>query len=341
MSEPYAPLYRKLFERYKEEILKFRLRPGQRVFSIAQLQRKHGVARETAKRVLNLLAEEGYIVKLQGKGSFVADLRPKQQIWGLVFPFFSVQYEELIVEVSRRARGRGRELRYFCDYNSYEEELRLVAMMLQERYEGVVVIPTMDESRTWEFYSRISPLESPVVLLDHTMTSNDFPFVVQSYDLGVVRAVTYLLDRTDGGLAFIENEVWAGRNMVLELMRETYLDLMRRKRPGRDPLVLRRADLASIDTLIARGVSGLFCCDDICAIQAIGRLKQRGAEVPRDCHVVSYGNTDLSRFFTPAISSVDPHNAEMADLLSQVLSSDTGQPLVQHVVQPELVVRET
>jgi DNA-binding LacI/PurR family transcriptional regulator len=341
MTEPYAPLYRKLFDRYKDDILNFRLRPGQRVFSISQLQRKHGVARETAKRVLNLLAEEGYIVKLQGKGSFVADLRPKQKIWGLVFPFFSVQYEELIVEVSRRAHAQGCELRHYCDYNSYEEELRLVAVMLKERYEGVVVIPTMDESRTWEFYSRLSPMESPVVLLDHTMTSNDFPFVVQSYDLGVVRAVTYLLDNTEGGLAFIENEVWAGRNMVLELMRETYLDLVRRKRPEFEPLVLRRADLVSIDAILARGVSGLFCCDDICAIQAIGRLKQHGAEVPRDCHVVSYGNTDLSRFFTPPISSVDPHHAEMAAVLSDVLTSDAGQALRQHVVQPELVVRGT
>jgi len=338
------PIYRRLFDLYRDDILSFRLQPGQRIDSISEMQARHHVARDTAKRVLNLLAAQGYIIQRPGKGSFVADLRPKQKVWGLVFPFYSIQYEDLIFQVASRAASIGREVRHFCGYNSYEEEIRLVGTMLKERFEAVVVIPTLDESKTWPFYSRLSPMDSPVVLLDHTMTCNDFTFVVQSYDMGVVRALHYLLDQKDGGIAFVENELWAGRNMVLEVMRETYLYLMRQRQRRFEPLILPRASFIRAGELHRRGITGVFCCDDSSAIQVIGRLKEEGVRIPEDVNVVSYGNTDLGRFFTPPITSVDPHNAEMASVLAEILHPDTedqGADKRQYVVHPELVIRGT
>jgi DNA-binding LacI/PurR family transcriptional regulator len=274
----------------------------------------------------------------------VADLRPKQPIWGLVYPFYSVQYENLLRRVLERAEAQGRTLNHFCDYNNWEDEVRLVGMMLKEHYEAIVVIPTLDESRTWSFYGRLSPLNTSVVLLDHTMSMHDFPYVVQSYDLGVVRAINHLYERKPGGIAFVENELWSGRNMVLEVMRETYLGLMRKKCPDFDPLLMRGASGIRGSELRARGVTGILCCDDITAIQTIGRLKEQGTAVPDDFGVVSYGNTELGRYFTPAITSVDPHNEEMAAVLAEIIEQSTrgtGHELRQHVVQPDLVVRDT
>jgi len=336
------PIYQQLFDHYKDQILRSHLHPGQRIDSIAEIQRRHGVARETAKRVLSLLAEEGFIVQFRGKGSFVADLGPKKKVWGLVFPFFSIQYEDLILKITSHATALGRELHPFCDHNDYSEEIRLVGNMLNERYEAVLVIPTMDESKTWDFYARLSPQAPPVVLLDHTMTCNDFPFVIQSYDMGVTQAISYLTDRKRGGVAFIENEAWSGRNMVLDLMRWTYVDLMSARRPGYEPVVLPSASQVNVMDLRKSGITGIFCCDDASAIRTIGRIKEQGGEVPRDFNVVSYGNTDLSRFFSPAISSVDPKNFEMAAVLAGLLQPEGRLPSnTRHVTRPELVVRET
>lgn len=340
----FVPIYKQLLEKYKEDIISGRLSPGDRIDSISTIQKKHSVARETAKRVLSLLAKEGYIFQLRGKGSFVADLGPKKKVWGLVFPFYSIQYEDLINELYHRASEVGREVHAFCDYNNCEEEIRIVERMLKERYEAVAVIPTLDESRTWSFYSDLLPHYPKLVLLDHTMTSNDFSFVVQSYDLGVARAINYLLSRQSGGVAFIENEVWAGRNMVLELMRWTYMELMRTRRPDHEIVILPRANMVNANEFREKNITGIFCCDDTSAIQTIGRLKSQGAAIPGEFHIVSYGNTDLSRFFTPAISSVDPHNAEMAAILTDFLKdplSDNPERKLQHVISPELVLRDT
>ncbi|MBI5093468.1 MAG: substrate-binding domain-containing protein [Candidatus Hydrogenedentes bacterium] len=341
--ETHAPIYQRLFERFREDITAFRLPPGAQIDSITELQSKYRVGRETAKRVLGMLADEGYIVQLRGKGSFVADLRPRQKVWGLIFPFYSIQYEELITEITGHATAHGRTLQHFCNYNSYEEEIRLVSKMLRERYEAVVVIPTLDESKTWNsFYSRLPTAESSVVLLDHTMISSDFRFVVQSYDLGVTRALQYLLEQKPGGVAFVENELWAGRNMVLELMRGTCLEHLRVNRPDPPPLLLSRASLIHADLLRRHGITGVFCCDDTSAIQVIGQLREQGMPIPGEVNVVSYGNTGLARYFSPPITSVDPHNREMASILSDLLTGNNRKPSErQFVVQPELIVRGT
>ncbi len=336
------PIYQRLFERYREEIFAFRIAPGERIDSINEMERKYQVGRETAKRVLGMLADAGYIVQRRGKGSFVADVRPRQKVLGLVLPHYSMQYEELLLELTQRVQARGRTLHHSCHYNDFEEEMRLVGKMLHERYEAVAVIPTLDESQTWKrFYSKLPLVENSVVLLNHTMTSNDFRYVIQSYDLGVTRAMHYMFEHKPGAIVFIENEMWPGRNMVLELMRGTYLEIMRTRRPGDEPLVLSRAAAVDWPALRARGVTGIFCCDDLCAAQTIGRLKEQGARVPEDVHIVSYGNTELARFFTPAITSVDPHNAEMAATLCDMLYAQPTANGVQHVIQPDLVVRAT
>lgn len=338
------PIYEQLVTRYREDILTHRLQPGDRVDSISRIQKKHGVARDTAKRVLNILEREGFVIQRRGKGSFVTDLRPVQKVWGVVIPFFSVQYEDLLSRLVRLATPTGREVRRYYDYNNWEEEVRLVSMMQAERYEAIIVIPTLDESRTWDFYARCSPKDSVVVLFDHTMTYRDFTFVVQSYDLGVVRAMEYLLDRKPGGVAFVKNEGWSGRNMVLELMVETYRMVLRGKRPDTESTILERASEVDAEDLRNRGVTGIFCCDDVSAIQIAGRLREQGMTIPDEMHLVSYGNTDLARFFTPALTSVDPHNEEMASHLIEILASEAGETprqIRQYVVQPELVIRET
>ena len=342
-SDAHSPIYKRLYERFREDIVSFRLPPDTQIDSITEIEKKYRVGRETAKRVLSMLANDGYIVQLRGKGSFVADLRPRQKIWGLIFPFYSIQYEELITEIAGHATAQGRALQHFCNYNSYEEELRLVSKMLRERFEAVVVIPTLDESKTWDsFYSNLRTSECSVVFLDHTMTSSNYRYVVQSYDLGVTRALQYLLERKPGGVAFVENEVWAGRNMVLELMRETYLKHLRMNRPEPPPLLLPRASLVRAELLREHGITGVFCCDDTSAIQTIGRLREQGMRIPEEVNVVSYGNTCLARFFVPAITSVDPHNREMATLLSALLDGNNAkQAERQFVVQPELVIRGT
>ena len=49
------------------------LPPGARMPSITTLMQEHGVARNTARRALGILADEGLVVIVHGWGSFVRE----------------------------------------------------------------------------------------------------------------------------------------------------------------------------------------------------------------------------------------------------------------------------
>ncbi|MCS6779802.1 MAG: histidine utilization repressor [Geminicoccaceae bacterium] len=70
-----TPLYRRIMEAIRAEIAEGRLPPGARVPSEHELVRRFGVARMTANRALNELAQEGLIVRTAGSGTYVAERR--------------------------------------------------------------------------------------------------------------------------------------------------------------------------------------------------------------------------------------------------------------------------
>ena len=340
----FVPIYQQLIEQYKEAILSQQLLPGARIDSINEIQNRYSVSRETAKNVLKALSEEGLIIKKPGKGSFISDLGPKQKKWVVIVPFFSAQIEQLIFHLRQEVSKIGRELEHFVDYNSWQEEIRLVGMMINERYEAVIVIPTFDESQTATFYKRLQTGGTIVTLLDHTMVGSSFSYVIQSYDLGVRRGVQYLLNRCSGSVAFVKNNIWLGRNMVQEVMEDRYKTTLKNEASNRNSYLIDDVNSITKGFIDRNNITGFFCCDDTDAIRIVGRFKEWGIEIKNNFALVSYGNTDLARYFTPAITSINPHYEEMAAISAEIIQNQLkgiDVTFSQHVLQPEIIERET
>ncbi len=75
MSRRAVPRYRQLKDAILARISAGDLKPRDRVPSENELVEAHGVSRMTANRALRELHEEGYVERVAGRGTFVADLR--------------------------------------------------------------------------------------------------------------------------------------------------------------------------------------------------------------------------------------------------------------------------
>lgn len=73
-------LYARLRDTLRAEILDGRLAPGAQLPSENELSTQHGVSRITVRQALGDLQNAGLIVKLQGKGAFVAPPRASQDL---------------------------------------------------------------------------------------------------------------------------------------------------------------------------------------------------------------------------------------------------------------------
>lgn len=67
-----TPLYLQLKNKIKKEIRSGVLKPGDKIPSETQMQKEYGMSRVTVRNAMAELEVEGYIIKVQGKGSFVA-----------------------------------------------------------------------------------------------------------------------------------------------------------------------------------------------------------------------------------------------------------------------------
>jgi len=337
-----VPVYQKLVDFYKQKINKQELPPDSKMDSIVRIMQRHSVSRDTAKRVLTELSEAGYIRKIVGKGSFVTSSTEVQKIWGMVIPFYSSNIEELIRNLKVEADKSGNEFIYFLTYNNPEEEKRLVTEMVLKGYEAVIVIPNYNETLTADYYRHLIPGNTTIVLVDNTMAGSYFKYVVQSYDLGVARAIEYLTSQNNGNLLLVKNEDWRGRNLLFELMDRTFSDAIQSNYPERNSFSINNARELNYRFLIQKKIGGILCCTDTDSIRVLGRIKKWKVKIPSEISLVSYGNTELSEYFEPPITSLDCQYPEMANKTAELIAKGKNSGLLeQHIVNPKIIVRRT
>lgn len=66
-----VPMYQQLADTIKEQILNGELQDSDKLMTEAELGEKYHVSRITVRKAINILAEDGYVMKKQGIGTFV------------------------------------------------------------------------------------------------------------------------------------------------------------------------------------------------------------------------------------------------------------------------------
>jgi GntR family transcriptional regulator len=67
-----TPLYRQLADILREMITSGQLEPRSLLPSESHLQQEHGVSRGTVRTAMGILRDEGLVVTISGRGTFVA-----------------------------------------------------------------------------------------------------------------------------------------------------------------------------------------------------------------------------------------------------------------------------
>lgn len=75
-----VPIYEQIRDAIREEILKEKLKAGEKLPSVRALARELSISILTVKKAYDELEKEGFIVSKQGLGTFVGDDDPKLRI---------------------------------------------------------------------------------------------------------------------------------------------------------------------------------------------------------------------------------------------------------------------
>lgn len=77
--DEHKPLYLQIKEAILQQIKEKELVAGDKLLSEAQFQKSFHVSRITVRKAIDELVEEGYLTRLQGKGTFVKNQNQEMQ----------------------------------------------------------------------------------------------------------------------------------------------------------------------------------------------------------------------------------------------------------------------
>ncbi|MEK3854900.1 GntR family transcriptional regulator [Cytobacillus sp. FSL H8-0458] len=103
-NDSVIPLYHQLKERLKQSIDNGLWKTGDQIPSENQLMKEYKVSRNTAKKAIEELVQEGLLYRIQGKGTFVTKPKLEQSLMGLysfskVFKEKGMEPKDIILEV--------------------------------------------------------------------------------------------------------------------------------------------------------------------------------------------------------------------------------------------------
>ncbi len=207
MDAPF--LYQEICAQLAEEIRSGKRLPGDRVETERELAEKHNVSRITSKRALNLLEEEGLVVRRRGLGTFVISpaekgsklLIPRQSFMlkentdkrlGLIMEDLGETYAlSLFYEIDRQATQAGFQLCLSVSYGDQIKERTALHQLLALNVQGIIIMPAHGRYYNSDLL-RLVLDHFPVVIIDRPLNGIPAPCVYTD-NLKASSALTELL----------------------------------------------------------------------------------------------------------------------------------------------------
>lgn len=213
------PLYKQIQHHIKQQIISGELRPHDRVPSEQELMDQFRVSKITVKNALLGLADEGIVVRMQGKGTFVSDqsrlneaitLSNKQShpgnLIGLIVPAMTTRVEQhLLRHVEYFVKTNGCRLLVKITNESSAEESKAIGDLIDAGVSGLIIFPTEDEKYNASLL-RLSLDHFPFVFIDRYLRNIGTYCVCSDNVGGAAMAVSHLLDKGHRKIALISPE---------------------------------------------------------------------------------------------------------------------------------------
>lgn len=228
-----------------------------------------------------------------------------------------------------------------------EKEAAYVDMLVHQRVDGVIVIPTGRGSET------IKPLLSkiPVVLIDRDLPDLQINRILADNYQGGYAAAKHLLDLGHRKIAIIGG---AAYNIALEQRTNGAKQAFRDAGLELDPsmIILHEQLEFDIGFRTARDLlrrkdrpTAIFAMTDVIAVGILHAASEMGLRLPDDLSVIGFDDIPLASYVIPALTTIAQPIQEMgetaAKLLLNRLKTGTSEPYESITLDMKLINRRS
>lgn len=351
--------YQHIADRLREELNAAGHRQANRLPTEKELCTYYGVSRQTVRQALSILEQEGLIERRQGSGTYATGLHPNpfsNQIAILLPSDSDYTYARLRSDLQAPFTKEGYSVSFYLTNHSVARERYILQHLLEIPLRGLIVdtVKSALPNPNLDLYEKLWAKQTATVFL-HDAYENFPPHTVIADDnigggslLG--QYLTEQRHRQIAGIFRLDTRAGIGRYFgaarALAAAGIALDDASLRWYSTAELLALqKKQDTGFLADFVRQNLgscSAVICQDDEIAYWLIKELERAGRNVPEDVSVVSFDNSYLCEFSTPALTSLSHKPAELAVCAHEALLQEIrGQNAISASLRFELVIRES
>ncbi len=349
LSPKYFQLKRYLLDRIQRD----ELVPGQQLDTENVLAKQFKLSRQTVRQALGELEKEGWIVRQQGRGTFVSDQTRKPKPIGLIIKSISNYiFPDIVRGIEHWLNDAGFEIKLYLSQDDPEREGECLRRVLDHEIEGLIIEPakSINPCRNLHYYQEIAKRQIPYLFIHSFWKELDPAYLILDDCRGGYLATQYLLDlghRRIAGIFNIESSQGVERHVGFK---KALQDYGVGPEPGLIGEYSYRSDFATFPYHFTLEIlerpqrpTAIVCYNDLDALRALDAIRQLGLKVPDDISIIGYNDSGLTTASEVKLTSVKHPKRDLgmqaASLIISMVRRRIEKPRL--IIQPELIIRSS
>lgn len=357
--ESVQPLYEQVKKLIYGEIREGNYRPGEIIPAEREFCKKLNVSRNTVRKAISQLVNEGYLYKVQGHGTFVSGDQEKQvdedlqnKIIGVILADDTEYDSNILKGVEKVASQKNYNVIFASYQNILEKELEIIKKVLRQKVSGLIIMPG-SVSAVMQFVSGLKAKDLPFIFVDTRLPDDEIDCVVSSNIKGGYLAAEHLIKLGHKKIAFLKEDI---SEMTVEDRLSGYKKALKDYDFEIDSdLMLTVSDASSEEKQEEMSVfynqqkpTAVIAHNDYLALDFYKMCRKNNINIPDDVSLVGYDNIESIKHIDVPLTSIAQFPQEMGMVAAERMlekienKNSRKKELKKQIYYPvELVVRQS
>lgn len=349
------PKYIKVANFIKGKIQANELKDGEKLYSENQLSSMFSMSRQTVRRGVDILEQEGLVERIQGSGTYIRHNRiNRQKTLNIAVVTTYVDryiFPNLIREIEKVVSKVGFFTQIAFTYNTIERETLILQSFLDNNVvDGIIMEPTKSSlpNPNIKLYEELEKKGIPIVFINSYYPDLDLPYVCMNDQQAGLLAAKYLINAGHtriGGIFKADDRQGHFRySGFIKGMLDEGLKIDEKNIIWIDTEDINQMEYNE-ERILNRleGCTGCVCYNDEVAVPVIKMCNNHNINVPEQLSIVSIDDSDLAEGSEVPLTSVAYPIKELGEKAAKNLLHliDDNNFNASHEFSPKITVRDS
>lgn len=356
MIEVDKPKYQKLRDFIIETITSGKINVGEKIYSENDLAETFEISRSTVRQAIGELVNEGWLYRVQGKGTFV-NRQPGQKndrtktIAVLTTYLNDYIFPSIIRGIDSVLSVNSYSMLLSCTDNQYQKERLCLENLLNQNITGLIVEPTKSAlpNPNIDLYNKFAEQGIPVLFMHGSYRELEYSYIVEDDTEAGYLATKHLIDlghEKIGGIFKIDDIQghyrFSGFQKAQTEAQFQIFDSRVMWFETNDLNTKFEKTNSQLENLLSQ-CTALVCYNDQIAVKVMDIIRDKGLKIPEDISLVSFDDSQLAVASESKLTTVaHPKEALGLEAAKAIINMiERKQDYYDLKFKPELVVRNS